>query len=96
MSILVEDSQLKALVQVLNGVLLKSKAVVTMKKYKMALHTWRKWAMQFKECNFQASSVHVPLFLLTVSCSIIDEVHYGLKWFHDLAGQPNTAHSWFL
>ena len=26
-----------------------------------------------------------------VSCSIIDEVHYGLKWFHDLAGQPNDC-----
>ena len=27
----------------------------------------------------------------SVSCSIIDEVLYGLKSFHDLAGQPDPT-----
>lgn len=47
---------------------------------------------------FPASSVFVPLFFLSliqesVSCNTIYEVHYGLKWFHDLAGQPNPCNS---
>lgn len=47
---------------------------------------------------FPASSVYVSLFFLSliqesVSCNTIDEVHYGLKWFHDLAGQPNPCNS---
>lgn len=29
----------------------------------------------------------------SVSCSIINEVHYGLKWFHDLADQPDPCNS---
>ena len=54
---------------------------------------------QFKEIViFPASSVYVSLFFVSliqesVSCSIIDEVHYGLKWFHDLAGQPDPCNS---
>ena len=32
----------------------------------------------------------------SVSCSIIDEVHYGLKWVHDLAGQPDPCNSPFV
>jgi len=41
------------------------------------------------------------LFLLTLiqesrSCSIIDEVHYGLKWVHDLAGLPDPCNSPFV
>ena len=55
--------------------------------------------MQFKEIViFPASSVYVSLFFLSliqesVSCSIIDEVHYGLKWFQDLAGQSDPCNS---
>ena len=42
--------------------------------------------------------MYVSLFFLSliqdsVSCSIIDEVHYGLKWVHDLAGQPDPCSS---
>ena len=47
---------------------------------------------------FPASSVHVSLFFLSliqesVSCSTIDEVRYGLKWVHDLAGLPDPCNS---
>ena len=42
--------------------------------------------------------MYVSLFFLSliqdsVSSSIIDEVHYGLKWVHDLAGQPDPCSS---
>ena len=46
---------------------------------------------------FPATSVYVSLFFFltliqdSVSWSIIDEVHYSLKWFHDLAGQPDDC-----
>ena len=95
----VEDSRLQALFQDLPAVLLKSKAVNTTKKYERGFNRWRKWASQFKEIAiFPASSVYVSLFFLSliqesVSCSIIDEVHYGLKWFHDLAGQLDPCNS---
>ena len=47
---------------------------------------------------FPASSVYVSLLFLTliqesVSCSIFDEVHHGLKWFHDLVAQPDPCNS---
>ena len=32
----------------------------------------------------------------SVSCSIIDEVHYGLKWVHVLADQPDPCNSPFV
>ena len=42
--------------------------------------------------------MYVSLFFLSliqdsVSCSVIDEVHYGFKWVHDLAGQPDPCSS---
>ena len=47
---------------------------------------------------FPASSVHVSLFFLSLiqgsaSCSTIEEVHYGVKWVHDLAGLPGPCNS---
>ena len=98
----VEDSRLKTLSQDLPEVLLKSKSANTAKKYERGFNSWRKWASQFKEIKiFPASSIYVSLFFLSliyesVSCSIIDEVHYGLKWFHDLAGQPDPCNSPFV
>ena len=98
----VEDGRLKALVQILPGVLFKSKAANTAKKYERGFNTWRKWVSQFMEIViFPACSVYVSLFFLSliqesVSCSIIDEVHYGLKWVHDLAGQPDPCNSSFV
>ena len=99
---LVEDSRLRALAQDLPAVLLKSKSTNTTKKYERGLNAWKKWASQFKEIViFPASSVYVSLFFLTLiqesrSCSIIDEVHYGLKWVHDLAGLPDPCNSPFV
>ena len=95
----VEDGRLRALVQDLPAVLLKSKADSTARKYEKGFNPWRKWASQFKEIViFPASSVHVSLFFLSLiqesaSCSTIDEVHYGLKWVHDLAGLPDPCNS---
>ena len=40
----VEDSRLKALIQDLPAVLLKSKTVNTTKKYERGFNAWRKWA----------------------------------------------------
>ena len=45
--------------------------------------------------------MYVSLFFLilqsliqeSASCSTIDEVHYGLKWVHDLAGLPDPCNS---
>ena len=92
----------RELVQDLPAVLLKSKADSTARKYEKGFNTWRKWASQFKEIViFPASSVYVSLFFLilqsliqeSASCSSIDEVHYGLKWVHDLAGLPDPCNS---
>ncbi|CAH3032505.1 unnamed protein product, partial [Porites lobata] len=61
----VEDGRLRALVQDLPAVLLKSKADSTARN----------------------------LIQESASCSTIDEVHYGLKWVHDLAGLPDPSDS---
>ena len=95
----VEDRRLRAPVQDLPAVLLKSKADSTARKYEKGFDTWRKWASQFKEIViFPTSIVHVSLFFLSLiqesaSCSTIDEVHYGLKWVHDLAALPDPCNS---
>ena len=94
----VEDGRLRALVQDLPAVLLKFKADSTARKYEKGFNKWRIWASQFKEIIFPASSVHVSLFFLSLfqesaSCSTIDEVHYELKWVHDLAGLPDPCNS---
>ena len=95
----VEDRRLRALVQDLPAVLLKSKADSTARKYEKGFDTWKKWASQFKEIViFSAPSVHVSLFFLSliqesVSCSTTDEVRYWLKWVHDLAGLPDPCNS---
>ena len=93
----VEDKQLQALVQDIPAVLVKSKADSTARKNKKGFNTWTKWASQLKEIViFPASSVQVSLFFLSLiqesaSCSTIDEVHYGLKWVHNLAGLRNSS-----
>ena len=95
----VEHNRLKGLIKGLPAVLLKSKAENTTKKYKRGFNAWRKWASQFKEVLiFPASSVYVSLLFRSliqesVSCNIVDEAHHGLKWFHDLAGQPDPCNS---
>ena len=95
----VEHSRLKGLIQGLPAILLKSKPENTTKKYERGFNAWRKWASHFKEIViFPASSVYFCLFFLSliqesVSCSIVDEAHYGCKWFHDLAGQPDPCNS---
>ena len=87
------------MVQDLPAVLLKSKADSAARKYEKGFNTSRKWVSQFKEIFiFPASSVHVLLFFLSLiqesaSCSTIEEVHYGLKWVHHLAGLPNPCNS---
>ncbi|CAH3178324.1 unnamed protein product, partial [Porites lobata] len=59
----VEDRRLRAPVQDLPAVLLKSKADSTARN----------------------------LIQESASCSTIDEVHYGLKWVHDLAALPDPS-----
>ncbi|CAH3035070.1 unnamed protein product [Porites lobata] len=41
------------------------------------------YIVDFDDCLIQESA----------SCSTIDEVHYGLKWVHDLAGLPDPCNS---
>ena len=53
----VEDSCLKALLQDLPAVLLKSKAANTDKKYEKGCNAWRKWASQFEEIVIFPASV---------------------------------------
>ena len=61
----VEDGRLRALVQDLPAVLLKSKADSAARKYEKGFNASRKWASQFKEIViFPASSVYVSLFFL--------------------------------
>ena len=48
----VEDGRLRALVQDLSAVLLKSKADSTARKYEKGFNMWRKWVSQFKEIHY--------------------------------------------
>ena len=42
-------------------------------------------------CTFHC--FFLSLIQESASCSTIDEVHYGLKWVHDLAGLPYPCNS---
>lgn len=95
----VQDRRLQTLVKSLPDVLAESKAKNTQKKYRRGFESWKKWASNFPEVTIlPASYVYVCLFLLSliqdgVSCSIIDEVHYGLKWFHKIAGYEDPCNA---
>ena len=53
----VEDRRLRAPVQDLPAVRLKSKADSTSRKYDKGFDTWRKWASQFKEIVIFPASI---------------------------------------
>ena len=90
---------LKKLADSLPDVVHHSKACVTCLKYKRGFEWWRCWATTFSDVTvLPASSVYVTLFFLklihdSVSCSIVDEVHYGMKWVHQISGYENLCSS---
>ena len=62
----VEDSRLRTLLDDLPGVLLRSKADNTIKKYEKGFNAWKNWASHFKEVVlFPASSAYVSLYFLS-------------------------------
>lgn len=88
----VHDARLKELATTLPAVLLESKAKNTQKKYGRGFAAWREWASSFPEVQaIPANSLHIALFFVSLiqngsSCAIINEIHYGVKWFHELGG----------
>ena len=76
-----------------------SKAKNTQRKYKSGFERWRKWAEKFPEvATLPARDIYVCLFLVSliqqgVSCSIINEVYYGIKWIHEITGYENPCTS---
>lgn len=88
----VHDEKLKELAGILPDVLVESKAKTTQNTYKRGFELWSRWASNFKEVKIlPASALYVALFFVSliqdgVSCGIINEIHYGLKWVHELSG----------
>lgn len=88
----VQDKTLQDLAATLPDILVQSKSVNTRKKYERGFGAWRTWACKFSEIQvFPANSLHIALFVTSMiqsgtSCAILNEVHYGLKWFHELGG----------
>jgi hypothetical protein len=93
----VQDPNLQELSECVPSLVAESKAKNTRKKYCRGFERWQNWARSFTEIVvLPASSVHVCLFIVSliqhgVSCSILDEVRYGLKWVHEIAGYENPC-----
>ena len=95
----VEDSRLlKALFQVLPAVLLKAKLSTQLRNMSEVSMRGENGLRILERLAYFLLLMCVSLFFLSliqesVSCTIIDEVHYGLRWFHDLTGQPDPCNS---
>ena len=95
----VKNSKLKLLAESLPEVIQQSKAKNTKIKYFRGFERYRNWTIEFNEVTvLPASSVHITLLILqliqdNVSCSIIDEVLYGIKWVHNICGFTDPCDS---
>ena len=95
----VQDPKLKQLAEALPEVVKQSKAENTQKKYNRGFDRWQKWACNFREVSvLPACSVYVALFFLNliqncVSCSSVDEVHFGIRWVHETSGYKDPCRS---
>lgn len=88
----VQDERLQVLSATLPDILVQSKSDNTRRKYERGFAAWRAWACKFSEIQvFPANSLHIALFVTSMiqsgtSCALLNEVRYGLKWFHELGG----------
>lgn len=93
----VQHDKLKELANSLPSVLVESKAKNTRKKYERGFAAWRDWAKDFPEVQvIPANSLYISLFFVSLiqngsSCAILNEIHYGLKWFHELGGYTDPC-----
>ena len=91
----VRNPALKLLTSSLPDCIKHSKAKNTQVKYYCEFDRWRSWASKFTEVNvLPACSIYIALFVFkliqdNVSCHIIDEVYYGIKWVHEISGYEN-------
>jgi len=95
----VEDPRLKDLAKAISGVLERSRAESTLKKYECYFKRWSTWCDIFKEIDdFPAQSIYVALFLTSLvqqneSFSVIESVFYAIKHFHVVASVPDPTSS---
>jgi integrase len=95
----VQNPELKLLSESLPEFIQHSKAKNTQTKYTRGFERWRSWAFKFNEVNvLPASSIYITLFFLhliqdSVSTSVIDEAHYGIKWVHEISGFKDPCDS---
>ena len=95
----VQNPALKLLASSLPDCIKHSKAKNTQVKYYRGFDRWRSWASKFTEVNvLPACSIYIALFVFkliqdNVSCHIIDEVYYGIKWVHEISGYENPCNS---
>ena len=95
----VQNPALKLLANSLPDCIKHSKAKNTQVKYYHGFDRWRSWASKFTEVNvLSACSIYIALFVIksiqdNLSCHIIDEVHYGIKWVHEISGYENPCNS---
>ena len=65
-------------------------------KYYRGFDRCRSWASTLTEVNeLPACRIYVTLFVFqliqdNVSCHIVDEIHYGIKWVHEIGGYANS------
>lgn len=95
----VQNPELKLLSESLPEFIQHSKAKNTQTKYARGFERWWSWAFKFNEVNvLPASSIYITLFFLqliqdSVSTSVIDEAHYGIKWVHEISGFKDPCDS---
>ena len=95
----VQNPALKLLARSLPDCIEHSKAKNTQVKYYRGFARWRSWPSKFTEVNvLPACSIYIALFGFklfqdNVSCHIIDEVYYGIKWVHVISGYKNPCNS---
>ena len=92
----IQDPALRRLAGRLPGVLLKSRADSTTRKYQYAFLRWAKWAKKNRMEVCPASEVGVKLYLVHLgetiaSRSAVETAVNAISWAHGLAGVPSLA-----
>ena len=89
---------LKQLAKSLPGIVLKSRADNTVKKYMNGFQKWKKWCSDTGSTYFPAEDITVALYLIGMMQSSnsplpVYDAFYSIKWVHDIRNVKNPCTS---
>ena len=95
----VHHPHLKRLANQVPGIILKSRAENTVKKYRSYYNSWEDWCKTYNITAIPAKEKHVALYLVNLlqnkkSSHVIESTFYAIEYYHklNLCNSPFTSH----